>query len=328
MRRFLLPTATAAALLLAVTGCGSSSKTTTTPTTVAPGNGKAATSTTVAPSAATTAPSTATSGATSVIIGSANFPENEVLADIYADALTKAGVKVTTHLDLGSRELYYKELQSGTLNVFPEYNGALLDFIAPSSSESSTAAVDAALAKALPAGLEALNSASAQDKDSVTVTQKFATAHNLKSIGDLKAIESQVTIGGPAEFKTREVGLLGLQKLYGLTLKFSPLDESGPLSIAALNDGKVQAADIFTTDPSVAKYHFVALADPKSLFASQNVIPIINRKIATPTVIKTLNAVSAALTTADLVELVGAVVNDHVSDASVASQFVAQAKLG
>jgi osmoprotectant transport system substrate-binding protein len=329
MRRLLLPTA-AALILVGATACGSSSKTTATPTTAAP----AASPTTASSSATTAAPTPATtaapsaSGTTSVTIGSANFTENEVLADIYADALKKAGVKVSTKLDIGSREVYYKELQNNTINVFPEYNGALLDYLVPTSTASSTAAVDAALAKALPATLEALPPAAAQDKDSVTVTAKFAAAHNLKSIGDLKAIESQVTIGGPPEFKTREEGLIGLDKLYGLNLKFKPLDEAGPISIAALNQGTVQAADIFTTDPSVAKYHFVALADPKNLFAAQNIVPIVNKAVATPTVVKTLDAVSAALTTADLVTIVAAVVNDHADPTAVASQFVAQLNLG
>jgi osmoprotectant transport system substrate-binding protein len=328
MRRFLLPTA-AVLVIFGMTACGSSSKTTETPTTtIAPVASGTPTTNTGGPTTVTTTPTTAATATASVTIGSANFPENEVLADIYADALTKAGVKVTTKLNIGSREVYFKELENGTLTVFPEYNGALLDYLVPTSTVSSTAKVDAALAKALPSTLEALNPSAAQDKDSVTVTAAFAAAHHLTSIADLKPIESQVTIGGPPEFATRSEGLLGLEKLYGLTLKFKPLDESGPLSIAALNDGTVQAADIFTTDPSVSKYHFVALQDPKNLFAAQNVIPIVNRKVATPTITATLNAVSAALTTADLVQLVGGVVNDHADPNTVAAQFVSVEKLG
>jgi osmoprotectant transport system substrate-binding protein len=263
-----------------------------------------------------------------VVIGSANFPENEVLADIYADSLRKAGVPVTTKLDIGAREVYFKEMENGTLNVFPEYNGALLDYLNPSATQSSTADVDIALAAALPPQLEALQPASAEDSDSVTVTSAFARAHNLESIGDLKPIEGQVTIGAAPEFANRQEGLLGLKSKYGLTLKFKPLDEAGPLTIAALNSGTVQAADIYTTDPSVAKYHFVALADPLHLFAAQNVIPIINKSVATATIVNTLNSVSAALTTDDLIQLVGAVVNDHVDPSTAAAQFVSQLKLG
>jgi osmoprotectant transport system substrate-binding protein len=263
-----------------------------------------------------------------VVVGSANFPENEVLADIYADALRNAGVPVTTKLDIGSREAYFKEMQNGALNVFPEYNGALLDFLQPTATASSTSAVDTALAAALPSSLEELQPAAAQDSDSVTVTSAFAAAHHLQSIADLAPIQSQVTIGAAPEFQSREVGLLGLKRLYGLTLKFKPLDQSGPLTIAALNSGAIQAADIYSTDPSVAKFHFVSLTDPQHMFPAQNVIPIVNRTVATATVVKTLNAISAALTTTNLVQLVGGVVNDHADPATVAAQFVSQEHLG
>jgi osmoprotectant transport system substrate-binding protein len=302
VRRTLVPIL-AAGLLLGVTACGSSS-TTSTPTTA-----PAAASPTTTPSASpTTAGSTSPPATTpapakepSITIGSANFPENVILADIYADALEKAGIKVTSKLD----------------------------YLSSSATASSTAGVNEALAKVLPASLEALPSASAQDKDSITVTEKFAAAHHLKSIGDLKAIQSSVTVGGPPEFATREEGLLGLKKLYGLSgVKFKPLDESGPLTIAALNDGTIQAGDVFTTDPSVAKYHFVALADPLHLFAAQNVTPIIAKSVATPLITKTIDAVSASLTTADLVTLVGGVVNDHDDPGTVAAQFVSEEKLG
>jgi osmoprotectant transport system substrate-binding protein len=291
---------------------------------------KTASSTTTAASPSSTATSSASStpgGNPAVVIGSANFPENEILADIYADVLKGKGVPVTTKLDIGSREVYFKEMENGTLNVFPEYNGALLDYLQPSATASTTAEVNAALATALPSNLEALQSASAQDKDSVTVTSAFAKEHNLSSISDLKALGT-ITFGGPPEWKTREQGLIGLENVYGLSINFKPLDESGPLTIAALNDGTVQAGDIFTTDPSVTKYHFVALSDPKQLFSAQNVTPIINKSVATPTITDALNAVSAALTTAVLVQLVGAVVNDHIDAATVAAQFVQQAKLG
>jgi osmoprotectant transport system substrate-binding protein len=302
MRRFLLTSTTVVVMLTGIAACGSSSKTSSPPTTSAPSNPP-------------------------VVIGSANFPENEILADIYADVLRAKGVSVTTKLDIGSREIYFKELENGTLNVFPEYNGALLDYLVPTATASTTAAVNAALANALPPSLEALQAASAQDKDSVTVTSAFAAAHHLTSISDLKAL-GKITFGGPPEWATREEGLIGLERLYDLSISFKPLDESGPLTIAALNDGTVQAGDIFTTDPSVTKYHFVALADPLGLFAAQNVVPIINKSVATATITSSLNAVSAALTTADLVQLVGAVVNDHVDASTVASQFVTQANLG
>jgi osmoprotectant transport system substrate-binding protein len=309
--------AAAAVALLSLSACSSSSSKTTTPTTSGSSGGS---------------PTSSSGGsggpAPAVTVGSANFPENEILADIYADALQKAGVQASTKLDIGSREVYFKQLQSGTINVFPEYNGALLDYLQPTNTASSTADVDSALASALPSNLEALSPAPAQDSDSITVTSAFAAAHNLKSIADLKPIESSITLGGPPEFATREAGILGLKKLYGITVNFKPLDEAGPLTIAALEGGTVQAADVFTTDPSVAKYHFVALADPLHLFAAENVVPIVNKTVgANSKITSTLNAVSASLTTANLISLVNAVVNDHVDASTVASQYVAQEKL-
>jgi osmoprotectant transport system substrate-binding protein len=262
-----------------------------------------------------------------VTIGSANFPENEILADIYADALSKSGARVVTKLDIGSREIYFKEVQNGTINVFPEYNGALLDYLDPSSTASSTPAVTAALMAALPPSVEALRPSAAQDGDSITVAAAFAAKHHLKSIADLKPIESQVTIGADPNFATREQGLVGLKRLYGITLKLRLLDESGPLDIAALNDGSIQAADIFTTDPAISKYHFVSLADPKHLFPAENVTPIINKDVATPLIVGTLNAVSADLTTSDLIQLVAGVENDHVDAAKVADAFVTEEHL-
>ncbi len=262
-----------------------------------------------------------------VTIGSANFTENEVLADIYADALSAAGVRVVTKLDIGSREIYFKEMENGTLNLFPEYNGALLDYLDPSSTASSSSAVTDALVRALPSAIEALRPSAAQDADSITVTASFAALHHLRSIADLKPIENQVTIGAAPQFAVREQGLVGLKRLYGITLKLRLLDQSGPLDIAALKDGSIQAADIFTTDPAISSDHFVALADPKHLFPAENVVPIIDKKTATPLIVATLDTVSAALTTNDLRQLVAAVVNDHVDAGTVAHDFVSEEHL-
>jgi osmoprotectant transport system substrate-binding protein len=302
----LVPLIATTAVVLTISACGNSTAT--------PSSSRAATA--------------AAAGGPAVTIGSANFPESEVLADIYADALKKAGVRVNTKLDIGTREIYFKELENGTLNVFPEYNGALLDYLQPSSTASSTSDVDQALTAALPANLEALKPSAAADGDSISVTATFAAANHLQTIADLKPVEGQITLGAAPQFATRQQGLAGLQKLYGITVKFKPLDQSGPLDIAALNGGTVQASDIFTTDPAVSKYHFVALTDPLHLFPAENVIPIINKSSSNPTIVNVLDAASSALTTSDLVQMVGAVVNDHVDAASVAAQFVAQAGLG
>jgi osmoprotectant transport system substrate-binding protein len=262
----------------------------------------------------------------SVVVGSANFPENQLLAQIYALALQGKGVKVTDKFNIGAREVYYPEVKKGVITIIPEYNGALLTTsVDPSSTAATTAQVDAALKAKLPSALEILNSSAAQDKDSVTVTQAFASKHHLTSISQLGPLAASMVFGGPPEFKTRSDGLPGLKKLYGLTFKsFDPLDESGPITLAALVDGKVQAADVFTTTPQIITEHLLSLADPKSDFAAQNVTPLVNRKGVSPTVVATLNEVSAKLTTAALLAMDKQVIVDKANYATVARTWLTQ----
>ncbi len=261
-----------------------------------------------------------------VVVGSANFPESELLAQIYVDALQGKGVKVTPKFNIGAREVYYPEIEKGAITIIPEYNGALLTTsVDPTSTAASTADVNAALKAKLPSSLEILNSSSAQDKDSITVTQATATKDHLTSISDLAPYAKDFVIGGPPEFPTRADGIPGLKKIYGLTFKsFSPLDESGPITIAALQSGKVQVADVFTTTPQIITDHFVSLSDPKNLFAAQNVTPLVYKSGVNSTITSTLNAVSAALTTNALLQMDKALTIDHASYTAVASGFLSQ----
>jgi osmoprotectant transport system substrate-binding protein len=260
----------------------------------------------------------------SLVVGSANFPEDELLAEVYAQALQGNGIKATTKLSIGAREVYYPQVKNGAISIIPEYTGELLTTsVDPSSTAKTPAAVDAALKAKLPSTLEILNTAPAIDADSVTVTQATANKYHLKSIGDLAPVAKNFTFGGPPEFKTRVDGLNGLSKNYGVTFKsFDPLDESGPITLAALTSGKVQAADVFTTTPQIISDHLVTLADPKFNFAAQNVVPLVYKKAMSPTVITTLNAVSAKLTTQALLQMDNAVINQHANYSTVAAGFL------
>ena len=266
----------------------------------------------------------------SVVVGSANFPENEVLAEVYALALQAKGVKVSTKLNIGAREIYYPQVEKGAITIIPEYNGTLLTVEAdPSSTAKTTAEVDAALAAKLPSSLTVLNSAPAEDSDSITVTQATATKDHLKTIADLAPYASQMVLGGPPEFKTRSDGIAGLKSVYGLTFKsFDPLDESGPITLAALTSGKVQAADVFTTTPQIVTDHLVSLADPKNNFAAQNVIPLVYKPALTSTISSTLNAVSAKLTTAALLQLNVDVITNKQSYTTAAQNWLNSVGLG
>jgi osmoprotectant transport system substrate-binding protein len=265
----------------------------------------------------------------SVVIGSANFPENELLATVYAQALQAKGIKVTTKLNIGAREVYYPQVEKGTISIIPEYNGNLLTVqVDKTSTAKTTADVDAALAAKLPSTLEVLTPATAQDSDSITVTQATANKYHLKSIADLKPYAATMVLGGPPEFKTRSYGLAGLKANYGLTFKsFDPLDEAGPITLAALQSGKVQAADVFTTTPQIVTDKLVSLTDPKFNFAAQNVIPLVYKPAMNATIINTLNAVDAKLTTNALLQMDSAVITLHANYSTVAAGFLQAAGL-
>ena len=315
--------ALAAIGLAAVTACssGSSASSSSTP----------ASSTSASASASSASnPLGGTAASGTVVIGSANFPENELLAEVYALALQKKGVKVTTKLNIGAREVYYPQVEKGALTIIPEYNGTLLTVEAdPTSTAKTTAEVDAALAAKLPSTLTVLNPASAQDSDSVTVTAATAAKYHLKSIADLKPYASTMVLGGPPEFKTRSDGIAGLKANYGLTFKsFDPLDTSGPITLSALTGGKVQAADVFTTTPQIVSDKLVSLADPKFNFAAQNVIPLIYKPALTPTISATLNEISAKLTTSALLQMDNAVITDKANYTTVAEGFLQSIGMG
>jgi osmoprotectant transport system substrate-binding protein len=137
-------------------------------------------------------------------------------------------------------------------------------------------------------------------------------------------IAANLVLGAPPEFQTRADGIPGLEKVYGVTFgQFKKLDAGGPLTINALKNGQVDAADIFTTDPSIAANNFVVLEDPKNLYAAQNVLPLINKAKATDGVKAVLNGVSAQLTTDDLIDLNEKVINEKQDPAAVAKAWLA-----
>jgi osmoprotectant transport system substrate-binding protein len=262
-----------------------------------------------------------------IVIGSANFPESALLANIYAAALSANGVDASTNLNIGSREVYLQALQDGSINLVPEYTGVLLQYFDPNATATSPDEVYTALVAATPDGLEVLAKSPAEDKDAVVVTKAFADANNLTAIGDLAPIQGEVVIGGPPEWQTRPTGLPGLEAKYDLPVagwkEFKPLDAGGPLTLNALTGDQIQAGNLFTTDPAILTNDLVALEDPNSLFAAQNIVPLISSASNSAEVTAVLDAVSAALTTQTLTELLTKVTVDKEDSAQVAEEWVA-----
>lgn len=272
--------------------------------------------------------STSAAAGGGITVGSADFPESALLAEIYAGALEAKGIKVTKRLNIGAREAYIPALQDGSIDLIPEYTGVLTQYFNKDAKATDSEGVYTELKASLPGTLAVLDKSAAEDKDAVVLTKAKADELGVKSIEDLKGKSDQLTFGGPPEWKTRASGLPGLKKVYGLEFKaFRPLDAGGPLTVQALKNGQVDAADLFTTDPNIAANGFVILEDPKSFFAAQNVVPLITKSKSNPTIEDALNAVSAKLDTPTLAALLTQVVTDKKDASVVAKEFLTKNSL-
>ena len=264
-------------------------------------------------------------GSESISIGSADFPESQLLAEIYAQALEAKDVSVSREFNLGSREKYFTGLEDGSIDLIPEYTGVLLQFINKEAPEVESEEVYKALQGVLPDNLIVLDKADAEDKDAIVVTKETAEKWSLTSIEDLVPHCGEVVFGGPTEIQERPDGIPGIKETYGCTFKSFSALQPGAITTKALLDDTVQAADIFTTDAAIEANDLVVLEDPKNNFAAQNVVPLVNKEKASDTVTEALNAISAKLDTEALLDL-NARLNapDKPDYADVAEEWLAE----
>ena len=247
----------------------------------------------------------------SVVVGSDNFPESVLLADIYGQALAAKGIKVSYNLNIGSREVTYNLVKSGSLTLKPEYNGALLSYLDKTAAQTSASQVDSAITAKLPSNLEILSPSTAQDNDTLTLSKQEAASLGLAKGATIsefitKLNGKSLTIGSSPEFQTRTQGLVGLEAAYGLKasqVSYKSLDAGGPLTEKALTSGEVDAGDLFTTDPTISQGGLLTLVDDKNIFGVQNVLPLINKSALSQTGIDALNAVDAKLDSSTLLQL-------------------------
>ena len=274
------------------------------------------------------APQAAATG--TVVVGSDNFAESILLADIYGQAIAAKGIKVSYKLDIGSREVTYGLVKSGSLTLKPEYDGALLAYLNAKAPQTSASQVDSAISAALPSNLEVLPPSTAQDNDTLTLSKQEAASLGLTkgaTISDFIAkLDGQpLTIGSSPEFQTRTQGLLGLENVYGLKasqVTYKSLDSGGPLTEKALTSGEAQAGDLFTTDPTITSGGLLTLVDNKDIFGFQDVLPLVNKSLS-QTGVDALNAVDAKLTSDALLQLDTETQVQKVDPATAAKNWLA-----
>ncbi|MEV0970264.1 ABC transporter substrate-binding protein [Microtetraspora glauca] len=299
MKRLVSALAVAVTAALALTACGGGS------------DPLSSTSASAAPGETT---------ASKVVVGSFNFPESVLLASIYAQALQAKGVTVEEKPNIGSREIVYGQIKSGGLTVLPEYIGSLLAFVDKTTTAKTKDEILAGLKTALPADLEVLEPAAAEDNNSLTVTKETAAKHNLTTIEDLVKVSKDFVVGGPPEFKERQEK--NFKDVYGL--EFKEWKPTGETTADAIKSGTVQVGNVFTTDPKILLNDLVSLQDNKNAFGADNIAPLVYKAGVNDTVTSTLDAVSAKLDTATLVSLMKRVSVDKDDPPVVAKDWLSQ----
>jgi len=263
-----------------------------------------------------------------IVVGSQDYYSNEIIAEIYAQALEDGGYTVDRQFRIGQREAYLPEIEAGSIDVFPEYTGSLLQALDADAAGGTADETYAELQDALPDGLSVLDMAAATDQNSWTVTQAFADTYNLTDIASLTQVTEPITVGGNSELETRPYGPTALKEQYGIEIAgFTPVeDNGGPLTVKSLVDNTIQLANVYTADPNIATNDLVALDDPDGLFFPDNVVPVVSDKVDDGAA-EIINAVSAKLTADTLVALNSQSVNDQAAADTIATEWLTEAGL-
>ncbi|HUP72929.1 MAG TPA: ABC transporter substrate-binding protein [Acidimicrobiales bacterium] len=264
-----------------------------------------------------------------ITVGSFDFVESELLAEIYSQALEAGGYTVRRAFRLGPREFVAPALQSGLIEFVPEYAGTAVQFLSLGETVASSDAAEAhaALERTLHGSrITALAPAPARDSNAVVVTRQTADRLKLQRISDVIGVASTLTFGGPPECPSRPLCLVGLERVYGLEFKeFVPLDVGGPLTHQALANGNVDIALLFTTDPAIDRERFVELEDDRRLQPAESVTPLVRREVVDrwgPRVVQVIDAVSRELTTDDLRDLNGQVTSGTMNVVAAATAWL------
>jgi osmoprotectant transport system substrate-binding protein len=261
-----------------------------------------------------------------IVVGvSGTFTENQLVAEMYAQVLERAGYGVERQFDLRSRELSQNALESGQIDLKPEYLSSLLLFLDPNAEASDDPAGVAwqDLELLQPRGITVLTPSPAHDTNEFVANAQTARRFDLTTMSSLAPVAGQLTFGGPPECAQRPFCLPGLNRVYGILFDdFQPLDVGGPQTIAALKADEVQIGLLFSTDPSIREDGFVPLVDDKHLQNAENITPVIRSDKLNREVRGLLDAVSARLTTENVTGLVGKVVIDGQNVAAVAREFL------
>ncbi|ROR73475.1 ABC transporter substrate-binding protein [Bogoriella caseilytica] len=259
-----------------------------------------------------------------IVVGSQAYYSNEIIAEIYAQALEDAGHTVDRQFQIGQRDVYLQAMEGGEVHLLPEYSGNLLQHYDDETEARSSDEVADALPEVLPDGLTVLEYAEAEDADSYNVTTDFSEENGITSLADLAGYDGEIIVGGNAELESRPYGPEGLAEFYGVEVSFVAIgDSGGPLTKGAIRDGTITMGDIYTADPDLASGDFVTLDDPENMILAQNVLPLVDADLAEEIAL-VLDPISAVLTTEELIALNVLSVEEEASSSDIAADWLSE----
>lgn len=260
-----------------------------------------------------------TSDSGTISIGSQDYYSNEIIAEIYAQALEEAGFDVERDFRIGQREVYLPDVESGTIDLMPEYSGALLQYFNPETDARGDDEVYDALVEETPDNLQVLDQSDATDQDSYVVRGDDPAT----SLADLAGRDGLV-LGANSEITERPFGPKTLESVYGVTVDFTPIEDSGgPLTVQALRDGDIDLANIYSGSPALAGGDLKVLEDPENIFVASHIIPLASADLD-PEAADVINDISAKLTQDDLLALNSASVNEQQNADTIASRWLTE----
>ncbi len=262
------------------------------------------------------------SASETIVVGSQDYYSNEIIAEIYSQALESAGYTIERDFRIGQREVYVSEIENGAVDLFPEYTGPLLTYWKPDTSAHLAQEVYDGLVDAAPEGVQILDQAAATDQNSFVVTREFSEKYGVRTIADLANVPVPVTLGGNSEGETRPDGPKGLKAEYGVTVGFTPIEDGGgPLTVKSLKDDSIQLAVIYSADPVLGSGDLVTLDDPKGLLLASHVVPVASDKLDAQAV-EIINGVTAQLSPEGLIALNAQSTQEQAPATKIAEQWL------
>jgi osmoprotectant transport system substrate-binding protein len=259
-----------------------------------------------------------------IVVGSQDYYSNEIIAEIYAQALENVGYDIQRDFRIGQREAYLPEIEAGRIDLFPEYTGPLLLVWEPDTTVRTSDEIFSALQDAAPEGVRILDQSAASDQDSYVVTRAFAEEYGVTTIADLAEVTVPITLGGNSEGETRPIGPAGLAAEYGVEVAFTPIEDGGgPLTVKALLDDQVQLAVLYTASPMMATPDLVALEDPDGFMLASHLVPVASDKLSDEAA-AIIDQISAVMSAEDLIALNTESVETEAPASTIAAAWLAE----